>query len=114
MVCIAVSRELEQGSIVTSDMVLTEVLNMFSGRGSHLREAARAIQEILGDRRVEVIPQTPQLFRDALNLYQSRADKEWSLTDCASFMIMKRRGIEEALTDDHHFTQSGFKALLKT
>jgi predicted nucleic acid-binding protein len=108
----AVSRELEQCSIVTSEMVLTEVLNMFSGRGSHLREAAaRAVQEIVSDPRVEVIPQTPQLFREALNLYQSR---EWSLTDCASFVIMKRRGVEEALTDDHHFTQSGLKALLKT
>jgi uncharacterized protein len=41
------------------------------------------------------------------------ADKEWSLTDCASFVIMKRRRIDEALTDDHHFMQNGCKALLK-
>jgi predicted nucleic acid-binding protein len=54
----AVSRELEQqGSIVTSDMVLTEVLNMFSGRGSQLREAAAsAVQQIVSDPSVEVIP----------------------------------------------------------
>jgi predicted nucleic acid-binding protein len=111
----AVSRELRQCALVTSEMVLVEVLNMFSSRGEHLRKVvARTVQEIANDARIEVVPQTRQLFREALNLYQSRADKEWSLTDCASFVIMKRRRITEALTDDHHFTQNGYKALLKT
>jgi hypothetical protein len=60
------------------------------------------------------VPQTRQLFRDALSLYTERADKEWSLTDCASFVIMKRMGIDRALTDDYHFMQNGFEALLKS
>jgi hypothetical protein len=95
-------------------MVLVEVLNMFSSRGEHLRDAAAStIQAITSDPTIEVVPQTRQLFREALILYQSRADKEWSLTDCASFVIMKRRHIDEALTADHHFTQNGYKALLK-
>jgi uncharacterized protein len=42
----------------------------------------------------------------------SRRDKEWSLTDCISFVVMKERGLTEALTADHHFEQAGFKALL--
>jgi len=29
-------------------------------------------------------------------------------------VIIKRRHIDEALTDDHDFTQNGYKALLKT
>ena len=110
----AVSKELGQCIIVTSEMVLVEVLNTFSNRGQHLRDAAaKTVQEITSDPNIEVVPQTRQLFREALNLYQSRADKEWSLTDCASFVIMKRRRIDEALTDDHHFIQNGCKALLK-
>jgi predicted nucleic acid-binding protein len=110
----AVSKELGQCIIVTSEMVLVEVLNTFSNRGQHLRDAAaKTVQEITSDPNIEVVPQTRQLFREALNLYQSRADKEWSLTDCASFVIMKRRRIDEALTDDHHFMQNGCKALLK-
>ena len=40
-------------------------------------------------------------------------DKEWSLVDCASFVIMKQRGVTEALTTDHHFEQAGFVRLLK-
>jgi hypothetical protein len=52
-------------------------------------------------------------FDAGLSLYRSRADKEWSMTDCISFVVMKERGIKEALTADHHFEQAGFKALLK-
>ena len=46
-------------------------------------------------------------------LYRERADKEWPLTDCISFVVMQEHGLAEALTADHHFEQAGFKALLK-
>jgi len=29
--------------------------------------------------------------------------KAWSLTDCISFVVMKREGLTEALTGDAHF-----------
>jgi predicted nucleic acid-binding protein len=48
-----------------------------------------------------------------IQLYDSRPDKQWSLTDCISFVVMQDRGIVEALTGDHHFEQAGFTALLK-
>jgi predicted nucleic acid-binding protein len=48
-----------------------------------------------------------------LDLYASRFDKAWSLTDCISFVVMEQQGIREALTGDHHFEQAGFVALLK-
>jgi uncharacterized protein len=53
--------------------------------------------------RVEVVPQTRRLFRDALVLYSDHSDKDWSLTDCASFVIM----------DERHFEQKGYIALLR-
>ena len=42
-----------------------------------------------------------------------RLDKEWSITDCASFLVMQERGITEALTSDRHFEQTGYIALLR-
>jgi len=52
------------------------------------------------------------LWKRGLELYGSRSDKEWSLTDCISFVVMKDEGLEEALTGVRHFEQAGFKALL--
>ena len=95
-------------------MVLAEVLNMFGRRGAPLREAAvKAVEVIMRNPQVEVVPQTCRLFRDALALYSERSDKDWSLTDCASFLIMDRRKIAEALTHDRHFEQRGYRVLLR-
>ncbi len=45
-------------------------------------------------------------------LYRGRPDKEWSLTDCISFVVMRDEHLTEALTADRHFEQAGFKPLL--
>ena len=57
-------------------------------------------------------PITESLRQQALDLYRARSDKEWGLTDCVSFALMKQEGIVEALTADTHFRQAGFTALL--
>jgi len=111
---LTVSTQLSSYRFVTSEMVLVEVLNSFAKYGTHLREAAvTAVEAIESDPRIEVIPQTRQLFQGALALFRQRLDKDWRLTDCASFTIMDQRGIGEALTNDHHFEQNGYKALLR-
>jgi hypothetical protein len=50
--------------------------------------------------------------RGPSTLFTSRADKDWSLTDCLSFIVMGRRNIRQALTADNHFEQAGFHAVL--
>ena len=59
----------------------------------------------------EVIPPEAALFDRGCELYATRSDKNWSLTDCISFVVMKERGLTDALTADRHFEQAGFKAL---
>jgi hypothetical protein len=63
--------------------------------------------------RVVLVPATEELFQAGIGLYGSRSDKDWSLTDCISFVLMQRRGIQMALTGDRHFEQAGFTALLR-
>jgi len=53
------------------------------------------------------------LFERGIELYTARTDKQWSRTDCISFVVMKQRSIQDALTGDHHYEQAGFTALLK-
>lgn len=109
-----VTRSLAPLHIVTSEMVLTELLNSFAARGSDLRSAAaKATEAIAADPNVTVVPQTRDLFRRSVERFKSRPDKDWSLTDCASFLVMEERGIKEALAHDHHFQQAGFRALLR-
>jgi predicted nucleic acid-binding protein len=62
---------------------------------------------------IEVVHIDPALDAAAWQLWATRADKEWSLVDCASFVVMQDRGLSEALTSDHHFEQAGFVALLR-
>lgn len=51
-----------------------------------------------------VVPFDSLTYSDALDLYERYRDKQWSLTDCTSFVIMKDQELSEALTADHHFT----------
>jgi predicted nucleic acid-binding protein len=100
--------------IVTSEMVLTELLNSFADRGPQLRLAVtRAVETLLGNLNVTVIPQTTGQFETALRRYRSAPDKGWSLTDCASFLIMEAEAIRAALTYDRHFGQAGFHTILR-
>ncbi len=61
---------------------------------------------------LRIVPASSSLFDEAMNLYSQRLDKEWSLTDCTSFVVMTQEGITEAFTSDHHFEQAGFAKLL--
>jgi uncharacterized protein len=109
------SEEYETRGIVTSHAVLTELLNDFGSRNQFLRvSCAQFVEELTEQAGVRIIPQTPELFEQAFDLYKNRPDKSWSLTDCASFVICEQEGITEALAYDQHFRQAGIKPLLRS
>ncbi|HEX2120079.1 MAG TPA: PIN domain-containing protein [Thermoanaerobaculia bacterium] len=96
--------------VVTHDGVLSEVLTHFSDEGSRARQlVASAVRQVIADH--IVIPGTRELFERALDLYERRSDKAYSLVDCMSMVVMRDRGIEHVLTNDHHFRQEGFTVL---
>jgi predicted nucleic acid-binding protein len=96
---------------VTTEYVLLELGNaltkgsdrgLFIGFLSTLRVSPTAV----------IIPDGPELWHRAIDLFAARPDKNWSVTDCASFVVMTDRGLTQALTADHHFAQAGFAPLL--
>jgi uncharacterized protein len=98
--------------VVTTEFVLLEVANYL--RGSKSREKfGELLNHLLADRNTEIIPCDHGHWERGVELYLTRPDKDWSLTDCISFIVMKERGLTDALTADHRFEQEGFSALLK-
>jgi len=109
-----IAQSLSPLHIVTSEMVLTEFLNYYARSGSSVKAAAtKSVEAIIADPNVTVVPQTRDLFRRSIERFKGRLDKDWTLTDCASFLIMEERGIGDALAHDRHFEQAGFRALLR-
>lgn len=74
--------------------------------------AVRSVELLKCDRTVEIIPASSQILHAAWQFFKSRDDKEWGLTDCTSFVIMRQLGLHVALTADRHFQQAGFQASL--
>jgi predicted nucleic acid-binding protein len=98
--------------LVTTDEVLTEVLNWFSRTGPLWRgKAATMIHNLRSNPNVDVLPQSRTDFDAALTLYEARPDKAYSLTDCRSMAALQTLGVSEVLTNDHLFTQEGFTIL---
>lgn len=101
--------------LVTSEMVLVEVLNHFARQGDVARKtAAETVVRLRNSPITEVIEQTTGQFESAVSLYLNRLDQSWSLVDCASFVLMEERGIRDALAYDVDFVQAGFNALLRS
>jgi len=100
-------------SIATTEAVLWEWLNGCSTPNVR-QKAAEGYRRCHEDPQLEVTGFAPHLIESAMGLYQERHDKEWSLTDCLSFVVMEDRQLTDALTTDRHFEQAGFRALLLT
>ena len=99
--------------LVTTEDVLTELLNFYAEHGDFTRgKVCRFVRDILLNVRIEVLPRNETSFLEALELYESRLDKGYSLTDCISMNTCRKLDIKEILTHDRHFEQESFKILL--
>lgn len=113
-IAVLLSDTLDSRRIVTTELVLVEVLNFFAELGqANPRGAAALVRELQAAPDVDVIELSDIRFSDAVDFYNGRPDQEWGLVDCASFLIMENHGIQDALTNDHHFTQAGFNILMQ-
>ncbi len=97
---------------ITTDWIITELADGLS-RSVNRERFMDLYRHIQLSPAIQVVPASRPLLEEAIALYGSRPDKDWSLTDCVSFVVMRDEGITRALTADKHFEQAGFTALLK-
>ncbi len=99
--------------LITTRAVIVEIGDALSS-SQYRQDAIKLLTSFEKDPEfVEIVPISEQLYAKAFQLYRTRPDKEWSMTDCISFIVMQERNLIEALTTDRHFQQAGFRALLR-
>lgn len=100
--------------VVTTNYVLSELLPLLTIRFRIRRvRALKVIEVIRSVPWVEIVHVDEALDAAAWHLLEKRLDKEWSLVDAVSFLVMENRRMTEALTTDKHFEQAGFIRLLR-
>jgi len=111
---IELTSEFAEVSVVTTDEVLVEYLTFFATAHERLRRKALVnARRILETPGIYVVPQSRDSLLSGMALYEARPDKGYSLTDCISMRTMRREGLSDALTNDRHFEQEGFRALFR-
>jgi uncharacterized protein len=96
---------------LTSDYVVDETVTLLLIRHSHAA-AANFLDTIERSESLRLEWVGPDRFHAAAALFRKYADKEWSFTDCVSFVVMRELRIPEAFTTDPHFKQAGFVPLM--
>jgi predicted nucleic acid-binding protein len=97
--------------LVTTDAVLCEIGNALAR--NFREQAVEVIADFLSSDEVEIVYTDKTLFREAFELYRQHEDKTWGMVDCFSFIVMRERGIADALTNDKDFLQAGLNALMR-
>jgi len=98
---------------LTTEAVLIEIGNALS-KANWRRFGIATLDDLRTDPDIEVVTVTTELFERAVDLYSTRLDKEWGLTDCISFVVMQDHRLTHALTTDRDFEQAGFQNALIT
>lgn len=103
----------EASRTVTTSAVLLEICDALCAPATRAL-AVRFVRSLVDDKQVTIVDVRFDLLRSAMDLFNERPDKHWSLTDCISFVVMDQMKVTGALTADHHFEQAGFVALMRS
>jgi len=109
---VQISENLDDVILVTMRAILLEIGNTLSKRPFR-KACAALLRSMEADENVVIVSPSDELYEKGMTLFAKRANKEWGLIDCISFIVMEEREITEALTTDTHFQQAGFHALMR-
>lgn len=101
------------GQLITTSYILAELTALFNRLRIAKDRQIQFFDDLTADPFVDVVLIDLALDASAWGLWRARPDKDWTLVDCASFVVMQRRQLTEAITSDRHFEQAGFVRLLK-
>ena len=93
--------------MVTTSYVVDEVVTFFNHRGFHAK-AVRVGNSLLRSPSVHLVHVDEALFFEGWAEFQKYYDKNFSLTDCISFVVMRQMTTHRAMAFDKHFEQAGF------
>lgn len=100
--------------IITTNYIMAELVALLTSPLRLTRpQIITFVESLRQSPYIEILHIDAETDNKAWQLLSSREDKNWSLVDCSSFVVMQQRNITEALTNDYHFEQAGFVRLLK-
>ena len=102
--------EANRSPLLTTDYVLDETVALLQARLNHAA-AVRFLNAVETSSLLRLNFLSPEIIKAAIKLFRERPDKNWSLTDCTSFVSMKQLRIQSAFGFDDHFRQASFQLL---
>ena len=102
----------KQAKLFTTNYVIVETINALS-KVEFRKAVVEFMDKLETSPSVEIIKITDETYNEAWRLYQQRMDKDWGITDCTSFEVMKMLNIKRAFTNDKHFEQAGYSLVVK-
>ena len=97
--------------LITTDYVLDETLTLLRARRRNDR--AMAVGRALLDGALAMVHKVEAVdVAGAWDVFSRFSDKDWSFTDCVSYVVIQRLGITTAVSFDHHFKQFGTVAVV--
>ena len=96
--------------LLTTNYVLAETYTRIRYDDGHTKALIfdTLIREMMRRRQLSIAWITASIHEEAVELFRRYADQQFSMVDCASFVVARRRDVREVFGFDHHFATMGF------
>jgi len=113
-ICLGILEELlnNQAKLITTNYVVVETINALS-KVEFRKTVIEFIDKLEKSPSVQIIRITDEIYNNAWTFYKQRMDKDWGITDCTSFEVMRAFNVKKAFTNDKHFEQAGYSLVVK-